>query len=125
MLQALQQTRNISYLFISHDIAVISYIAHQVAVMYLGRIVEIGNVNDILLAPKHPYTQLLLNSVATLKTKKISIPIVRGEQPSAANPPSGCHFHPRCPHAMPICKKQYPPATKMTNKRRVHCWLYE
>lgn len=122
LFQALQNEFNISFLFITHNISVVSYLADTVAVMYLGRIVEQGSADAILKKPKHPYTQALLASVPSLEgPKKVHPPV--GEIPSNITPPSGCHFHPRCPHVMPICKETYPPIYNLP-KQIVKCFLY-
>lgn len=122
LFQALQNEFNISLLFITHNISVVSYLADTVAVMYLGRIVEQGPAEAILNNPKHPYTQALLASVPKLDSpKKVHAPV--GELPSNISPPSGCHFHPRCPHVMPVCKEIYPP-NYILPKQSVKCFLY-
>jgi peptide/nickel transport system ATP-binding protein len=122
LFQALQNEFNISLLFITHNISVVSYLADTVAVMYLGRIIEQGPAEAILKKPRHPYTQALLASVPSIEgAKKIHAPM--GELPSNINRPSGCHFHPRCPHVMPICKEIYPPIYALSNQT-VKCFLY-
>ncbi len=122
LFQSLQNEFNISLLFITHNISVVSYLSDTVAVMYLGRIVEQGPTEVILKNPKHPYTQALLASVPSLaEPKKVHAP--RGEIPSNIHPPKGCHFHPRCPHAMPVCQKSYPPIYALP-KQTVKCFLY-
>ena len=124
LLRGLQQTHQLSYLFITHNISVVEYLAHDVAVMYLGRIVEHGPVEAVLAEPKHPYTQALLSAVPMIE--KISgreVIHLQGELPSPANPPSGCHFHPRCPHAMPVCSERYPDET-LFGEQVVRCYLY-
>ncbi len=124
LLQTLKLEYEISYLFITHNIGVVSYIADTVAVMYLGRIVESGPASVVLKDPKHPYTQLLLSSVlTTTPLEKIETENL-GEVPSPAAPPSGCHFHPRCPHAMPACEISYPESYKMSEQHTVKCYLY-
>src|SRR5665811_1204169 len=114
LLKQLQRDLGLAYLFITHNIAVVEYLAHEVAVMYLGRIVERGTVDEVLRTPKHPYTQALLSAVPTLdRTRESKIIRLQGELPSPANPPPGCHFHPRCPQAMPECKLKYPDAVRL------------
>jgi oligopeptide/dipeptide ABC transporter ATP-binding protein len=99
LLADLQKSRGLSYLFIAHDLAVVRQIAHRVAVMYLGRIVEIGPTDDILSRPRHPYTQALLSAVPEPDpTKPRTRLVLAGEPPSPSSPPSGCAFHPRCFH---------------------------
>ncbi|HSD61273.1 MAG TPA: ABC transporter ATP-binding protein, partial [Burkholderiales bacterium] len=121
----LQRNLGIGYLFITHNLGVVEYLAHQVAVMYLGRIVERGTVDEVLGDPKHPYTQALLSAVpvADPATKREVIRL-QGDLPSPANPPSGCHFHPRCPRALPECRQSYPQATSLSGTRSVACHLY-
>jgi len=125
LLQRLQSDMKISYLFITHNISVVAYLAHEVAVMYLGRIVERGSVDDILNRPQHPYTQALLSAVPVvdINTKREVIKL-SGDIPSPSNPPSGCHFHPRCPHAMEQCRTSYPSAHSVNAHHQVSCHLY-
>jgi len=125
LLKELQQQRRISYLFITHNLAVVSYLADEVAVMYLGRIVEQGSVEQILAGPKHPYTQALLSAVPVPDPgSKREIIRLQGDMPSPANPPSGCYFHPRCPQAMDECSKSYPDSQKVDDGRRLSCHLF-
>ncbi len=125
LLRDLQREFGLSYLFITHNLSVVAYIAHEVAVMYLGRIVEKGSVTEILNSPKHPYTRALLSAVPEIepRTKREVIRLV-GDAPSPSNPPSGCHFHPRCPDRMPECAIRYPAATGVGTDRMVRCHLY-
>jgi peptide/nickel transport system ATP-binding protein len=125
LLKELQDALGLSYLFITHNIGVVEYLAHEVAVMYLGRIVEQGTVEEILGAPKHPYTEALLSAVPRLDAEgRRRVIVLKGDMPSPAHPPSGCHFHPRCPRAMPRCAETYPPETR-SGTRGVRCHLYE
>ena len=104
----------------------VSYLAHRVAVMYLGRIVEQGSRDDVLHTPKHPYTQALLAAVPELDLNpKEEVTRLEGELPSPANPPHGCHFHQRCPQAMPKCLESYPAHTQVSASHEVRCFLYE
>jgi peptide/nickel transport system ATP-binding protein len=128
LLKDLQQRLGVSYLFITHNIGVVEYLAHDVAVMYLGRIVEAGTAEEVLNAPKHPYTQALLSAVPRISTSGGAAPAVDpikvgGELPSPANPPQGCHFHPRCPHAVDACRVAYPDETAVSTTHRVRCIL--
>ncbi len=124
LLHDLQQQMQLTYLFITHNIAVVGYLAHSVAVMYLGRIVESGPCETVLTTPKHPYTQALLKAVPKIHAVEGSGVIkVVGELPSPLNPPSGCHFHPRCPHAMPVCRGAYPKVSQI-GAVAVRCYLY-
>ncbi len=128
LLKTLQQELGLSYLFISHNLAVVEYLAHEVCVMYLGRIVERGTVSEVMHAPRHPYTQALLAAVPRIdglgvEVLNLAVLNLAGEMPSAINPPQGCYFHPRCPHAMEICRVNYPEATQVSETRQVHCFL--
>jgi peptide/nickel transport system ATP-binding protein len=110
LLHDLQQTLGLAYLFISHDLAVVSYIAQSVAVMYLGRLVEQGSVEQILNHPAHPYTQALLSAIPVIDADQRRQRLqLEGDPPSPVTPPSGCHFHPRCPRAQADCQQHYPP----------------
>jgi peptide/nickel transport system ATP-binding protein len=123
LLEDLQQEMDLSYLFITHDISVVSYLAHEVAVMYLGRIVERGTVREVLDNPKHPYTRALLSAVPVADAERRRQVIrLDGDMPSPVNPPSGCHFHPRCPQATERCREAYPGATRLSETRVVNCF---
>jgi len=125
LLQELQREQGLAYLFISHDLSVVSYLADTVAVMYLGRIVEYGSVQEVLNTPAHPYTQALINAIpqydSNQQRKVIKLP---DDMPSAANPPSGCHFHGRCPDVMPECSTLKPDDINLSNTHRVSCLKY-
>lgn len=123
LLKSLQQELKLSYLFISHNLAVVEYLAHEVYVMYLGRIVERGTVKEVLHAPKHPYTQALLSAVPRIDGQGMQTVRLAGETPSPSNPPQGCHFHTRCAHAMAECREVYPRETIISATHRVHCHL--
>ena len=124
LLNDLQQDLGLSYLFITHDISVVSYLADEVAVMYLGRIVEYGTVDDILNRPHHPYTQALLSAVLSVNPNSTQQrTILTGDMPSPANPPSGCYFHPRCSKATERCQKEWPKRQNLSAKHYVHCIL--
>ncbi len=125
LLKDLQQRLGLAYLFITHNISVVQFLAHEVAVMYLGRIVERGSVEEVLGAPRHPYTRALLSAVPVIDpARRREIIRLRGELPSPVNPPSGCHFHPRCPNVMPECRQAYPGETKVSATHDVRCFLY-
>ncbi|MDP2647432.1 MAG: ABC transporter ATP-binding protein [Desulfobacterales bacterium] len=125
LLKGLQDELGLSYLFITHNISVVEYLAHAVAVMYLGRIVEQGTVDEVLGSPRHPYTQALLSAVPCLeRDRRREIIRLRGDLPSPVNPPDGCYFHPRCPRVMPRCRTSYPGPTPLSKTARVHCHLY-
>jgi oligopeptide/dipeptide ABC transporter ATP-binding protein len=126
LLEDLQKQLGISYLFIGHDLATVTYISHRIAVMYLGTMVEIGESQDLCLNPRHPYTQALFAAALPHypDDKKDEV-VVTGEVPSALNPPSGCRFHPRCPFVMPQCSDAIPELELLGQGRLVACHLYE
>lgn len=125
-LMEIKEEFGLSILAITHNIALIAQIADRVAVMYAGRIVEIGSVYDIFDDPKHPYTQGLLQSVPTIKLDdREELYKMPGEPPDLTDPPTGCRFHPRCPEAMEICSRLEPALQEISPGRFVHCWLYE
>ena len=125
LLRDLQAKLGLSYLFITHNISVVSYLAEQVAVMYLGRIVERGSVEQVLESARHPYTQALLSAVPQIVPGKGNRVILEGELPSAIAPPSGCYFHQRCPCAMPRCREAYPATLVSDDGHEVSCFLYQ
>ncbi len=126
LLKSLQTDFNLTYLFITHNLSVVEYFADEVAVMYLGRIVERGTTEEIFDSPKHPYTRALLSAVPKMDpqtgVEKIRL---EGDVPSPINRPSGCYFHPRCPEVMPICKDTYPDETNFTQTHSCNCYLYQ
>ncbi len=124
LFKSLQEQIGLSYLFITHNISVVEYLAHQVAVMYLGRIIEQGPVAMVIDTPSHPYTQALLAAVPRIEGKRGEAKIVlEGEIPSAINPPTGCHYHPRCPLAEPRCHTEYPSVRRTADGKQVACHL--
>jgi len=125
LLQELKDRRGLSFVFISHDLAVVRYFCQRLAVMYLGRIVEEGPVPAIFETPLHPYTQLLKStSPVPDPAAKVTFARMEGEVASAANPPKGCHFHPRCPAAMDVCRTTAPTLIQHSPGRKVACHLY-
>lgn len=124
LLKTLQAELGVAYLFITHNFAVVEYLAHDIAVMYLGRIVEQGRAEEVLGRPRHPYTQALLSAVPVPRLdgagQRIHLP---GETPSPAKPPAGCHFHPRCPQATALCRERYPAPTAVSPTHTVNCHL--
>jgi oligopeptide/dipeptide ABC transporter ATP-binding protein len=124
LLMELQAERRLSYLFISHNLAVVEHISHQIAVMYLGRIVEYADTRSIFTNAQHPYTEALLAAVPVpdpaIKRKKI---VLQGDVPSPVKPPSGCHFHTRCPYAVARCKVESPPLREIAPGHQVSCHL--
>ncbi|MCG6862235.1 MAG: ABC transporter ATP-binding protein [Chromatiaceae bacterium] len=122
LLEQLQDDMGLSYLFITHNISVVSYLAHEVAVMYLGRIVERGTVEEILDDPRHPYTKALLSAVPVVdRSQRREVIRLEGDMPSPSNPPAGCYFHPRCPEAGPECIRAFPTENRLSETRTVHC----
>jgi len=125
LLASLQANLGLAYLFITHNFAVVDHLAHAVAVMYLGRIVEQGTVDEVLRSPRHPYTSALLSAVPSphldAQPEFIRLP---GETPSPARPPTGCHFHPRCRQAIAACSERYPETTSVSTTHSVRCHLY-
>ncbi len=128
LLLRLKEEEKLALLFITHDIASARYFAEDTLVMYAGQMVEGGPSDEVIQRPKHPYTQLLI--AAAPDPERISTdsskdaPIARGEIPSLINPPTGCRFHPRCPHAMPVCSQRFPKRTDLGAGRWTHCFLY-
>ena len=125
LLRKLQQELGLSYLFITHDLSVVRYLADRVSVMYLGRIVEEGTTEEVFTDTRHPYTRALLSAVPQVDEidgrKRI---VLEGDVPSPVSPPKGCHFHPRCPEARPECAEAYPGSVAFTETHRCNCILY-
>jgi len=122
----LQEEFRLSYIIISHDLAVVEYICDRIAVMYLGKIVETGSYRNLYTDPKHPYTQALLSAVPTTDTSaRRERIILTGDVPSPINPPSGCRFHPRCPKRMAVCDQTEPELKDVGDGYYVACYLYE
>ena len=124
LLKSLQDELGLSYLFITHNLGVVEYLAHEVCVMYLGRIVERGTTQEVMHSPHHPYTQALLSAVPRIDGAGRAFIKLEGELPSPANPPSGCHFAQRCTHVMPSCAA-YPDETSISATHQVRCHLYK
>ncbi|MGY6646534.1 MAG: ABC transporter ATP-binding protein [Salinarimonas sp.] len=125
LMKDLQRELGLSYLFISHDLAVVYHISDYLGVMYLGRLVEVGPAREIFKNPQHPYTRMLLDAIPDLEmTGRKRIP-VGGEVPSPISPPSGCHFHPRCPFANERCKNETPGVTTLPGEIDVRCHAVE
>jgi len=124
LLKDLQRMFGLSYLFIAHDLNLVRHIAHRVAVMYLGKIVELASRDRVYTSPQHPYTEALLSAVPipdpTVDRHRI---VLKGEMPSPVNPPSGCYFHPRCPYAEPICRQKSPELKDLGRQHWVSCHL--
>ena len=121
----LQRRLNLTYIIISHDLGVIRYISHRVAVMYLGRIVELAPSGSLYAQPRHPYAEALLSAVPVPNPRRLRERIIlKGDVPSPVNPPSGCHFHPRCPKRIAICDKEVPATREVGVEHFVACHLY-
>jgi len=124
LLAELRETRGISVIFITHDLGTVGYFADRVAVMYLGRIVEIGTMREVLTSPKHPYTQALLSVIPVpnprLRKQRV---ILQGETPNPIEVPSGCRFHPRCPVAIDVCKQSDPRLFSISETHQAACLL--
>ncbi len=124
LMRKLREEFNLTYLFITHDLATAKYLCDRVAIMYLGRIVELGTKNELFKHPHHPYTKALLTAVPVPDPKrKRTEEIPKGEIPSAINPPSGCHFHPRCPYATDRCKSEKPVLREVSPGHYSACFL--
>ncbi len=119
----LRKSLNLTYLFISHDLGVVEHLSDRVVIMYLGRVVESAPTEDIFRDPNHPYTQALLQQVPRLDARRTRFQPISGEIPSPLAPPPGCHFHPRCPHAMARCKSEVPALREIAPGRISACHL--
>jgi oligopeptide transport system ATP-binding protein len=126
LLESLQQTLGMSYLFIGHDLATVAHISHRIAVMYLGKIAEVADSQELCANPLHPYTKALFAAALPSRPdeKRDEAVVITGEVPSALNPPSGCRFHPRCPFAMPHCAQEEPVLKEVAPQHFVACHLY-
>ncbi|MGE6830063.1 ABC transporter ATP-binding protein [Priestia megaterium] len=121
----IQQKTDVSIVLITHDLGVVAQVADRVAVMYAGKIVEIGTRRDIFYTPQHPYTKGLLRSVPRLDLYESELVPITGSPPDLFAPPSGCSFAPRCPYVMEVCDRMYPTSTKLKESHQVHCWLQD
>jgi len=127
LMMDLQDEYNLSYLFIAHDLAVVEHISHRIAVMYLGRIVELTDKKTLFLSPLHPYTEALLSAVPipNPKAKRKKQIILTGDVPSPINPPAGCYFNPRCPEVMKRCKEEVPEIHEIQPGHWGRCHLHD
>ncbi|KJL03041.1 MULTISPECIES: ABC transporter ATP-binding protein [Priestia] len=121
----IQQKTDVSIVLITHDLGVVAQVADRIAVMYAGKIVEIGTRRDIFYTPQHPYTKGLLRSVPRLDLYESELVPIAGSPPDLFAPPSGCSFAPRCPYVMEVCDRIYPVSTKLKESHQVHCWLQD
>ncbi len=126
LLMLLQKELGVAYLFISHDLSVVHHLSDRIAVMYLGRLVEVGSSSSVVESPKHPYTRALLSAVPSPhpSAQRSDRVLLLGDPPSPLHPPSGCRFHTRCPHAMPVCREVDPAAHTTSDGTTVFCHLY-
>jgi oligopeptide/dipeptide ABC transporter ATP-binding protein len=123
LLRELQAQHDLAMIFVTHDLGIVAKMCERVAIMYAGRIVETGPTRRIWKAPAHPYTQALLGSVPTVGASRRRLTAIDGQPPDAANMPTGCAFHPRCPHALPRCATEAPPEIQVAPDQRARCWL--
>jgi peptide/nickel transport system ATP-binding protein len=123
LLKRMQMDLGMTIVLVSHDIHMLSTIVDRMAIMYAGEIVEVGDVKHIFEEPLHPYTKALIEAVPQFGVRKV-IKGLSGQPPDLSNPPPGCRFHPRCPYAMDICRKEEPPVTSIALERKVKCWLF-
>jgi peptide/nickel transport system ATP-binding protein len=119
----LREELNLTYLFISHDLGVVEHISDRIVIMYLGRVVEAAKAEELFDSPNHPYTQALLREVPRLENRRSRFTPVKGEIPSPLDPPAGCHFNPRCPHAMDRCRDEVPMLKEIAPDRFSACHL--
>jgi peptide/nickel transport system ATP-binding protein len=126
LLEDLRTQLGMAYLFISHDLSVVNHISDRIAVMYLGRIVECGAAEEVVRRPRHPYTEALLSAVPipVPSSERRRRTLLTGDPPSPTNPPSGCHFHTRCPQVMEVCRSVDPPMVTMESGTQVACHLF-
>lgn len=126
LMNKLQEDLNLTYLWISHNLHVVKYVSDRVGIMYLGKIVEMGETEEVFAEPLHPYTQALFSSIQLVdkEGRQSEREILEGEVPSPIDPPAGCSFNPRCKYSKDICEGKEPPLKKMNNDRQVACWLY-
>ena len=123
LFMTLRRDLGLTYLFISHDLGVVRHLSDRVMIMYLGRVIETAPTEALYLRPNHPYTQALLAEVPRLDLRHKDYVLIKGEIPSPLDPPPGCHFHPRCPHAMPRCKTEQPVLREIASSRFSACHL--
>jgi peptide/nickel transport system ATP-binding protein len=124
LLLDLKEQERLAFLFITHDIAGARYFAEETLVMYAGQTVEGGPSDEVIQRPRHPYTQLLISAAPDPNRTQETSFQARGDIPSLITPPTGCRFHPRCPHAMPVCRERFPGRTSFGAGHWTHCFLY-
>ncbi|MGD2187786.1 MAG: ABC transporter ATP-binding protein, partial [Desulfobacterales bacterium] len=121
LLKELKQKEISSVLLITHDLGIVAETCDRVGVMYAGNLCEVAGIKDLFRSPKHPYTQALLNSVPRF-SQEGQLQSIEGSVPNLVTPPSGCRFHPRCPHAMPVCKGVFPEMLEVAKNHQVACY---
>jgi len=125
LMNRLKKEFNTSMIMITHDLGIVAEVCDKVAIMYAGNVVEYTNKYNLFTTPKHPYTVGLFNSIPNIEEDETRLKPIKGLMPDPTNLPSGCSFHPRCPKAMPICSKEFPKRTEVSEGHFVHCFLYE
>lgn len=125
LMRDLQKQMDTAIILITHDLGVVANLAHRVAVMYGGKVVETGTVDEIFYQPKHPYTWGLLSSMPKLHSKSEELLAIPGSPPDLSNPPKGCPFAPRCPHAMKVCTEHMPAYSELSETQQTACWLLD
>ena len=122
----LKRKYGLTYIYITHDLATTKYFSEKLFIMYAGKIVESGDIREVIRKPLHPYTQALLKAIPDPdpENRKVFRDVPPGEPPNLVNPPAGCRFHPRCPYAMDICRKEEPPLIERDREGFVFCWLH-
>jgi peptide/nickel transport system ATP-binding protein len=123
LLKQLKEQERVSMMFITHDLSLIAEVANKIAIMYAGKVVELGSADNIFERSLHPYTQGLIRSIPSLKHRR-ALTWIPGAPPDLRNPPPGCRFHPRCPYAMDVCKREEPLLIDVEKGHSVSCWLY-
>jgi peptide/nickel transport system ATP-binding protein len=126
-MQRIQEELQMSLIYISHDIAVIARVTHEMAVMYAGEVAEIGETRDVFQRPRHPYSFLLLTSTPSIRGPRRRLAPLQGEPPNLLRPPTGCRFHPRCPLARQKCVEDHPPLIDIPDRpgQKARCWFWE
>ncbi len=123
LMKRLKKELNLSMIFITHDLSILAEISDKIAIMYAGKIVELGPSEKVYYEPAHPYTQKLLAAIPRLHEDVERLEFIPGQPPNLAHPPSGCRFHPRCPYAMQVCKEQVPELKEVDKDHYAACWL--
>lgn len=124
LLKELQKQVKLTLIFVTHDFGIVARMCTSLAVMYAGRVVEMGDVRELLNCPQHPYTEALMKAVPQVEEKVARLPSIEGEPPRLYDVPPGCAFAPRCPYAMSKCREQYPPQVEVSGRHPVSCWKY-